>query len=152
MIRLGFQPSQRPPAQRRCSVLGFHGSAQCRRAGNGQVDPARVIQPRCPCLDLGTGERLLSTALPWSCGIAQVLGPAASPYLCHGASPQFGGWQATRSSQSLPLLTAAALPFTKTSQQDHIATISVHGQPLCIPHKCPSTWSAVQGQGDTCPP
>lgn len=80
----------------------------------------RVTQPCCSCL--------------------QERGP--SPLLCHGpmglprfwghqlhtlvfaasASPQFGGWQTTGSSQHLPLLMVPALPFTKTSQQGHITT------------------------------
>lgn len=138
MIRPGFQPSQRPPAQRRCSGLGFQGSVQWRRAGNGQVGPARVTQP-CPCLALGTGERPFSTALPRIYGIAQVLGPPAAPLClcCHGIPAV---WRLAGNriiSKPFPAHGSSSA-FAKTSQQDHIPTISAPAQSLSIPHTRPS--------------
>lgn len=116
-----------------CSKEMFSTGFPWRRAGNGQVGPARVTQPRCPCLALGTGERPFSVLCRGSMGLPRFWGHRLHPLIfATGASPQFGGWQGTGSSQSLPLLLAPALPFTRTSQQDHIPTIYVHFS------RCPS--------------
>lgn len=79
MIRAGFSAIPKTS----CSKEMFQWVSSGGRQGILQVDPARVTQPRCPCLALGTGERPFSSALPRTFGTGQVLGPpAASPCLC----------------------------------------------------------------------